>query len=183
MSFIPMQPTDGLLRVSLVGPMGIGKTTALRSLCGSLMAGTDVPNLDRNAHSKEFTTVGTEFGEIDLGSGELVGSPGQERFDFVRRWVLSASVGVLLMVDVNSAASLAYASAMLGEIESLDAAPLVVILSCRATLNEQIEAFGASLSERGHGIVPVVQADPRDRQQMLDALSVLASLLSLQSQI
>ena len=29
-SFIPMQPGQGLLRVSLLGPMGIGKTTALR---------------------------------------------------------------------------------------------------------------------------------------------------------
>ena len=32
------QPAAGLVRVSLVGPMGIGKTTALRSLCGALMA-------------------------------------------------------------------------------------------------------------------------------------------------
>lgn len=73
------QPAAGLVRVSLVGPMGIGKTTALRSLCGEFMAGSDVRNLDRAAHSKEFTTVGAEFGEIDLGSGErlqLVGSPG-----------------------------------------------------------------------------------------------------------
>lgn len=61
------QPGAGLVRVSLIGPMGIGKTTALRSLCGALMAATDVPNLDRAAHSKEFTTVGAEFGEIDLG--------------------------------------------------------------------------------------------------------------------
>ena len=186
MSVIPMQPTEGLLRVSLVGPMGIGKTTALHSLCGQLMAGTDVPNLDREAHSKAFTTVGTEFGEIDLGSGErlqLVGSPGQDRFDFVRRWVLSASVGVLLMVDVGSTESLEYASEILGEARTLESEPLVVILSCRATTDARIEAFSASLSDKGHGVVPVIQADPRDRQQMLDALGVLASLLSLQSQI
>lgn len=101
-------PGAGLVRVSLIGPMGIGKTTALRSLCGALMAATDVPNLDRAAHSKEFTTVGAEFGEIDLGEGmrlQLVGSPGQDRFDFVRRWVLNASVGVLLMVDVGDASA------------------------------------------------------------------------------
>ena len=185
MSFIPIQPTEGLLRVSMVGPMGIGKTTALRSLCGQLMSGSDVPNLDKLSHSKEFTTVGAEFGEIDLGSGErlqLVGSPGQDRFDFVRRWVLSASVGVLLMVDVCSDESIEYASEMLGEIASLESSPLVVILSCRAAQDEQIESFSASLAESGHGVIPVVQADPRDRQQMLDAMGVLASLLSLQSQ-
>ncbi|MDR3065398.1 MAG: 50S ribosome-binding GTPase [Comamonas sp.] len=184
-SFVPMQPGRGLLRVSLLGPMGIGKTTALRSLCGQFMAGSDVRNLDRAAHGKEFTTVGAEFGEIDLGSGErlqLVGSPGQDRFDFVRRWVLSASVGVLLMVDVNDAGAADYASEMLTGIETLDQAPVVVILSCRSASVAGLEAFSSALVANGHGITPLVDADPRDRQQMLDALSVLASLLSLQSQ-
>lgn len=184
-SFIPTQPGQGLLRVSLLGPMGIGKTTALHSLCGQLMAGSDVPNLDKAAHAKEFTTVGAEFGEIDLGSGErlqLVGSPGQDRFDFVRRWVLSASVGALLMVDVNDSDALDYVSEMLGGVAELETAPLLIILSCRPASGDQLEAFSAALMSRGHPMVPIVQADPRDRQQMLDALGVLASLLSLQSQ-
>ena len=166
-SFMPMQPGQGLLRVSLLGPMGIGKTTALRSLCG------------------ELTTVGAEFGEIDLGSGErlqLVGSPGQDRFDFVRRWVLSASVGALLMVDVNDAGAVDYACEMLAGVAELDAAPLMVILSCRPASGARLEAFSSGLVAKGHDLIPLVEADPRDRQQMLDALSVLASLLSLQSQ-
>ena len=182
--FMP-QPGQGLMRVSLLGPMGIGKTTALRSLCGQFMAGSDVRNLDKGAHAKEFTTVGAEFGEIDLGSGErlqLVGSPGQDRFDFVRRWVLSASVGALLMVDVNDADAVEYASEMLTGAAELDAAPLMILLSCRTANGAQLEAFSAALMAKGHDVVPIVEADPRDRQQMLDALGVLASLLSLQSQ-
>lgn len=184
-SFLPTQPGQGLMRVSLLGPMGIGKTTALRSLCGQLMSGSDVRNLDRVAHSKEFTTVGAEFGEIDLGSGErlqLVGSPGQDRFDFVRRWVLSASVGALLMVDVGDEDAVDYAGEMLGGIAQLDTTPLIIILSCREATGPQLENFSSALVDRGHDIVPIVQADPRDRQQMLDALGVLASMLSLQSQ-
>lgn len=180
------QPAAGLVRVSLVGPMGIGKTTALRSLCGALMAAADVPNLDLASHSKEFTTVGAEFGEIDLGGGErlqLVGSPGQERFDFVRRWVLNASVGVLLMVDVGDARAPDYAAQCLAEIASLESGTLVVVVSCRDASEQQQEAFSSALADRGHGIVPVIQADPRDRQQLLDALGVLVSLLSLQSQV
>lgn len=179
------RPAAGLVRVSLVGPMGIGKTTALRSLCGALMAASDVPNLDQAAHSKAFTTVGAEFGEIDLGGGErlqLVGSPGQERFDFVRRWVLAASVGVLLMVDLNDAAALDYAAQRLQEIAGLEVEPLVVVLSCRDASEQQQEDFSTALAGKGHGIVPVIQADPRERQQLLDALGVLVSLLSLQSQ-
>ena len=149
------------------------------------MAGSDVRNLDKGAHAKEFTTVGAEFGEIDLGAGErlqLVGSPGQDRFDFVRRWVLSASVGALLMVDVNDADAVEYASEMLTGAAELDAAPLMILLSCRTANGAQLEAFSAALMAKGHDVVPIVEADPRDRQQMLDALGVLASLLSLQSQ-
>ena len=178
-------PGAGLVRVSLIGPMGIGKTTALRSLCGALMAAADVPNLDQAAHSKEFTTVGAEFGQIDLGGGErlqLVGSPGQERFDFVRRWVLNASVGVLLMVDVGDASAPDYAAQLLSEIATLEVEPQVLLLSCRDASEQQQEAFSTALADRGRGIVPVIQADPRDRQQLLDALGVLVSLLSLQSQ-
>ena len=67
-------------------------------------------------------------------------------------------------------------------VDELDEAPLLIILSCREASSEQLEAFSSTLVARGHDIVPIVEADPRDRQQMLDALGVLASLLSLQSQ-
>lgn len=181
------EPARGdLVRVGLIGPMGIGKTTALRSLCASLLAGTDVPNLDRAAHPKEFTTVGAEFGEIHLGGGEclqLLGSPGQDRFSFVRQWVLSVSVGVLLMVDVSDGAALDCAAQWLREMATLDSEPVVIVLSCRAASERQREAFSEALAGRGHGVVPVIQADPRDRQGLLDALGVLVSLLFLQSRI
>ena len=98
------QQKMSLPRIALCGPMGIGKTTAVRSLCGELMSNSDVRNLDRASHSKDFTTMGTEFGEIDLGDNERVqicGCPGQERFSFVRQWVLSVSMGVFIMADMN----------------------------------------------------------------------------------
>ena len=71
---------------------------------------------------------------------------------------------------------------MLTGVAELETAPLLIILSCRPASEARLEAFSTALMSRGHPIVPVVQADPRDRQQMLDALGVLASLLSLQSQ-
>ncbi|WP_051303457.1 GTP-binding protein [Comamonas composti] len=174
-----------LTRISLIGPMGIGKTTAMRSLCGELMASTDVPNLDRSAHAKAFTTVGAEFGEIDLGGGErlqLVGSPGQDRFDFVRQWVLAGSVGVLLMLDLNQASALDYAQQSLAAMARLERPPTAIALSCRDCSAQQQQDFSAALTAQGHGVLPLVPADPRERAQLLDALDVLVSLLLLQSQ-
>lgn len=172
-------------RITLTGRMGIGKTTAIRALCGQNFAGTDVPNLDRDSHLKEFTTVGAEFGDIVLGEGErvqLCGCPGQERFSFVRRWVLSVSFGVLVMVDVQSQEDLNEATKILKEIADLPDPPLVLVLSARPCTSEAREQFAWALTERGMGVVPVLQADPRERQDMLNVLSVLVSMLSMEGE-
>ena len=176
---------DSLPRIALVGAMGIGKTTALRSLCGDNMISSDVVNLDRASNAKEFTTVGTEFGEIDLGDGERVqvcGCPGQERFSFVRQWILSVSMGIFIMVDVNDPGAVQEASRLLQGVAALEQQPVVLILNARPAPGPVVDAFAAALSSAGHGVVPVLQADPRDRNQMLDAIGVLASMLSLQSE-
>ena len=172
-------------RITLTGRMGIGKTTAIRALCGENFAGSDVRNLDRDSHVKEFTTVGAEFGDIVLGGGErvqLCGCPGQERFSFVRRWVLSVSFGVLVMVDVNVPSDLEEAAKILGEVAELPEPPLALVLSARPCDPQARERFAQDLAARGVGVVPVLQADPRVRQDLLDVLSVLVSLLSMEGE-
>ncbi|MEG0920244.1 MAG: GTPase [Comamonas sp.] len=179
------QQKRSIPRIALCGPMGIGKTTAVRALCGDLMSTSDVKNLDRASHTKDFTTVGTEFGEIDLGGGERVqicGCPGQERFSFVRQWVLSVSMGVFIMVDMNDPKSLEEATHILDEVSKLDSAPVTLILSARDASATQIETFAQGVYSAGYGVIPVLQADPRDRNQLLEVMSVLVSMLSLQSE-
>ena len=178
-------PSASIPRIALVGPMGIGKTTAVRTLCGEAMASADVRNLDQQAHTKEFTTVGAEFGDIDLEDGErvqLCGCPGQERFDFVRQWVLSVSLGVFIMVDLQDPSALQQACALLGEVAAAPNRPIALVLSARPAAAAQVEAFAAALAAAGHGILPILEVDVRDRQQMLGALGVLVSMLSLQSE-
>lgn len=176
-------PPAQMPRIALMGPMGIGKTTALRALCGQDMASSDVPNLDRASHAKAFTTVGAEFGEIDLGDGEVVqvcGCPGQERFDFVRHWLLSVSLGVFIMQDVQDPGAVENTLRLLAETAAHDNAPLALVLSARPATARQLDAFARQITAAGHGVVPVLQADPRDKVQMLSALGVLVAMLSLQ---
>jgi signal recognition particle receptor subunit beta len=165
--------------------MGIGKTTAIHALCGSDMVSTDVPNLDRVAHAKAYTTVGAEFGEIDLGDGErvqLCGCPGQDRFDFMRQWVISVSVGIFVMADLHAPDALESTSALLHEAAAATLPPVALVLSARAASQEQIEAFAAGLMAAGHGVVPVLPVDVRVRDQMLQALGVLVTMLSLRNE-
>ena len=179
----PMSPA--MPRIAFMGPMGVGKTTAIRALCGDDMASSDVPNLDRQSHVKEFTTVGAEFGEIDLGDGEYVqvcGCPGQDRFDFLRQWVVSVSVGVFVMVDVNAPGAVQTAGTLLAEVAQAERPPLALVLSTRPADAAQMQAFSGGLQAAGHGVVPVLQVDVRERGDVLHALGVLVSMLSLSSE-
>lgn len=181
----PAQGPGGMHRIALLGPMGIGKTTAIHALCGSDMVSTDVPNLDRVAHTKEYTTVGAEFGEIDLGDGErvqLCGCPGQDRFDFMRQWAISVSVGIFVMADLHAPDALESTSALLHEAAAAALPPVTLVLSAREASQEQIESFAAGLMAAGHGVVPVLPVDVRDRNQMLQALGVLVTMLSLRNE-
>lgn len=177
-----MAGRPGIPRISFMGPMGVGKTTAIRALCGDDMVSSDVPNLDRAAHAKAFTTVGAEFGEIDLGGGERVqvcGCPGQDRFDFLRQWVLSVSVGVFVMVDVHAGDAVAATGALLSEVSAVEHPPLALVLSARPASPAQMQTFATGLQAAGHGVVPVLPVDVRQRAQVLQALGVLVSMLSL----
>ena len=113
---------------------------------------------------------------------QICGCPGQERFSFVRQWVLSVSMGVFIMADVNDPKSLEETTHILGEISRLDTAPVTLILSARDASATQIETFAQGVYSAGYGILPVLQADPRSRDQLLDVMSVLVSMLALQSE-
>ena len=170
------------VRLALVGPMGIGKTTAIRTLCGDTAIDCDVPNLDTQSHAKATTTVGADFGEVDMGDGDMLqiyGCPGQERFSFVRQWVLSSSVGVFVMIDPNEPGSAAEAAHLLSEIGNTEQSPLPAVLVSRPASLQLLNDFSVSLGQLGHGLVPVLQADVRDQGQMRDTLQVLVSMLSL----
>lgn len=172
-------------RVVLLGSMGIGKTTAIRTLCGELTVDCDVENLDRTAHAKPTTTVGADFGVIQLGEGQelhIYGSPGQDRFSFVRDWLLAHAIGVIVMVDIAESDALATTIALIGEVDASGAQPLTLVLVARPASDDAIDAFSQALADQVGWAVPALVADVRDRQQMLDVLEVLFAMLSTEQE-
>ena len=56
------------------------------------------------------------------------------------------------------------------------------MLSTRPASAATVQAFADGLQAAGHGVVPVLQVDVRKRADVLQALGVLVSMLSLRSE-
>ncbi|PFH10038.1 hypothetical protein BCF11_2443 [Collimonas sp. PA-H2] len=169
-----------ILRIVLLGPMGIGKTTAIRSLCGDLMVDCDVPNMDPSSVAKANTTVGADFGVVDLDGGEqlhIYGSPGQDRFDFMRGWLLSMAIGVIVMVDANEANAVRTVKQYLQTVFSVSEDMPCMLLLARPISAEASNRFASQLTATLGIAVPMIAVDVRERSQMLDALDIFSSLL------
>ncbi len=92
------------VQVAFVGPFGVGKTTAVRTLCGDDLTVSEVRRSPTASGGygrrvKESTTVGLELGRWWAPDGRrvmVVGTPGQQRYDTVRRSAMPRSAAVVL---------------------------------------------------------------------------------------
>lgn len=84
------------------GSMGAGKSAAIQSLSDIPVLTTEALNTDLNAHQKELTTVGIDYGEITLDDGikiGLYGTPGQDRFNFMWSVICKGAIGTIILID------------------------------------------------------------------------------------
>lgn len=88
------------------GTMGAGKSAAIQVLSDIGVVSTEAVNTDTQAHQKALTTVGIDYGEINLDDGTkigLYGTPGQDRFNFMWSIVCKGAMGIALLIDHSSA--------------------------------------------------------------------------------
>ena len=93
-------------KVVVLGGMGSGKSTLVRSIAAGAVIDTDVANSDRLGADKASTTVALDYADIDLPNGErlrLYGTPGQQRFDFLWPILLQGARGAVLLLDARRA--------------------------------------------------------------------------------
>ncbi len=89
-------------KIIFTGPMGAGKTTAIKSLSDIPVVTTDESASDMTIRRKETTTVALDYGLMKLDGGEkvhLYGTPGQERFDFMWDILTKGGIGLVLLLD------------------------------------------------------------------------------------
>jgi len=88
-------------KILFTGPMGAGKTTAIGAVSETPPVITDVANTDPG-HGKPRTTVGLDFGQLTLATGDrvrLFGTPGQVRFDFLWQILVRNALGLIVLCD------------------------------------------------------------------------------------
>jgi len=91
-----------MIRLVIAGPVGVGKTTAVRSMAAGDPVRTEVALPGIEDSSKLTTTAAMDFSNVVLPDGrelQVYGMPGQERFGYSRSILLSRGDGVLLLLD------------------------------------------------------------------------------------
>lgn len=161
-------------QVTFVGPFGVGKTTAVVTVSDTSVTTTDVAStamrLRAGRHLKATTTVGLEIGDWTAPDGRLVsivGTPGQERFDDVRRSAMPRSTAVVLWLFGHHEHAVLDAELWL-EFIAQDAPhdKLAVAVTRLPDAPEgRLEEMRAAVHTIDAGI-PVLAADPRDRDDI-----------------
>lgn len=170
------------IKLLFAGPMGAGKTTAIRAISEIEPISTEVANTDQVESSKAETTVAMDYGELTLDTGDklrLYGSPGQKRFEFMWPLLAEGALGVVVLLDNSRADPLADLHDFLAAFDPQIGAGRVVIAVGRLASHPRpsLDDYLAAVSQRGQ-FLPVVDADVRRRDDVIGVLEVLFEQLN-----
>lgn len=164
-------------RVLFAGPVGVGKTTAVRTVSDIEAVDTEAPLTApwpeagaEAASAKTTTTVGIDYGlwrpEPDRAVA-IVGTPGQERFGTVRASVMSPRTRVVLWLFGGRPDVFLVAEGWLDALGPEALPRLVVAVTRTSDDAEQVRRrLTPILARHGDGDVPVLPADPRERSSV-----------------
>ncbi|WP_278234997.1 ATP/GTP-binding protein [Isoptericola sp. AK164] len=171
---------DRSVKVLVVGPFGVGKTTLIEAVSEIPMLRTEETittasvGVDPRVGDKRTTTVAMDFGRLTVGGDTalyLFGTPGQRRFWDLWSGLADGAVGALVLVDTRH---LADSFEVLDQLEEHTQLPLTVVV------NEFPDAPRHSVDEVRTALdlpadTPVVAGDVRGRPQAVEALTTLVA--------
>ncbi|MBH0022686.1 ATP/GTP-binding protein [Salinibacterium sp. SWN248] len=171
--------------VLFAGPMGSGKTTAIRSLSEIDVVSTEATNTDRETADKETTTVALDYGEItidDVTKVRLYGVPGQKRFDFMWSILAGRARGLLLLINNDAPDSVALLLEYLNNFRDLHSRGAVVIGVTKSDVSDapSVADYSAALTAASPDqLIPVFTVDPRNAEEMRTLLLTLVASVEM----
>jgi signal recognition particle receptor subunit beta len=163
-------------KILFTGTMGAGKTTAIASISEVAPIVTDVANSDLGL-GKALTTVGLDFGQITLDTGDrlrLFGTPGQARFEFMWKILVKNAIGLIILTDNSRPDPTADLAVYLdGFAADLDEIPCVIGVGRMETHESpSIDDYAQALVRHGR-VIPIVQVDVRQRSDVMMLIEIL----------
>ncbi len=165
------------------GTPGAGKTTAIAAISDTPPVSTDMDSTDELRVIKDKTTVAMDFGELTLEGGEkvfLYGTPGQERFRHMWEILIRGGLGQILLIDNSRPDPLDDLAMYLGNFREFIQSTGAVIAITRSDIKDDpdIGGYQEVLSDLGM-VLPIIYADPRQREDVLMLLDMLISIVEL----
>lgn len=166
-------------QVVFAGPFGVGKTTALRAVSDIAVVNTDVATDEATpeavAQGKTTTTTGFDYGEWQFPDGtrvSLVGVPGQERFEAMWDVIIPRSSAIVLWLYGDTPTRLRDGNHWLQALAKRKALARLAVAVTRVPegkTEETLKPF-RELVERYHPMAPVMTADPRRPNDVMQAI-------------
>ena len=170
------------LKFLLMGSVGSGKTTAIKSVSAAPVVSTESRATESDAlHRKVTTTTAMDYGQLRLNGQKLhlYGAPGQRRFDFMVPILSVGAVGMLVMIDNGAENPLEELDYYLTTHKScLQKKPAIIVITHYDdnTTNTHLVDYHCYVRERGFAI-PVMTIDARKKEFVLRTLSKLQRMV------
>lgn len=171
------------VKIIFTGTVGAGKTTAINAISQIDPVSTEAIASDEVAERKKTTTVGMDYGEVEIDDGlvlRLYGTPGQARFRHMWEVLAKGAFGFIILIDNTRATPLAdltiYLDAFKAQIEQT--AVVIAITRTDLSATPDLEVYNQFLTERDE-FYPVIAADMRKPDDVLTLLDVLFTTLEV----
>ena len=174
----------GDAKIVFTGPMGAGKTTAIRAISDAPPVATEVANTEQTRVAKETTTVAMDYGQMILEDGTAVGlygTPGQERFSFMWEILAQGALGTILLVDATTATALDDVKMYARAFQGFNPAQPLVIGVGRVAPNSGLQVDQCTQALAASSVVaPVFSVDVRNKEDVLFLIQTLLCMVEVQ---
>ena len=169
-------------KVVFLGPPGSGKTTAIENVSNFSAFTTEVSPTDSVGSLKAKTTIGIDYGEFKHKHLTLClyGTPGQQRYDYMRRLsIKNANVYVVLldMTSEDPMADLSYLNNLVN-LSANDGVLRVIALTHLDLSMTNPEIIKKRISEKSAHNVVMTQIDPRKKNDVEKMLIEIAEAMA-----
>jgi len=170
-------------KIIFTGPVGAGKTTAIGTVSDIPVVGTEAAATDSVRNLKAKTTVAMDYGILNIGEGRkvhLYGTPGQERFSFMWDILAEGAMGLVLLANNAASNPLAeldfYVNSFKRFLARSGNALVVGVSRLESAPEPRLDAYRVRLRAMNLN-VPVLEVDPRRREDVKQLLLALLALL------